>query len=1148
MELRYPRPAVLAELPADGHAVIEASAGTGKTYTIEHLVVDRLLRTGCGLDEILVVTFTEKATSELRRRVRGLIEAVVAHTEDCGHDESWRVDDAARASLEAALFSFDRAPIYTIHGFCNRVLSDLAFDSGQLFEQRFVDTRRAFHRAFRDVLRTHIAVEAGARAHLERWYDAGHDEADLQDLLLDALRNRYLDSETGRADALTDRLAELAADFDPRALRQDYREAAIQVKSLAAAEAAIEAVAAALASPADPEDRLAAIVAADPKAILKPRRTGSRRKRRFPDEVRSGTARFHARLRGLLVHHAQAGALERQVVEAFLPPVLVRMDATKRRDGLLDYDDLLERVWRALSGPREHALVGALRARYAHALIDEFQDTDERQWAIFRKVFVEEGATGSLVVVGDPKQAIYGFRGADVGTYLAARADLVARGAARVRLGTNYRATRSVVDACNRILDQTAPAPFFSGEIRYQEAVECGKPDLSGPAPGVVLWRYKPRPPRGGRSQMELSAWELRDALGRQLASTLAGLLARPPRFDGHPVCARDVLVLVRTSGDARDAARFLDEAGVPYAFYRQDGLFQSTEAADLRDVLAAVAAPHDTSKRLAAFATPWFDVSLAQLPFYRALSSEHPLLRRLHRWHALADQGRLPALFDALLEESGVVERELFGDDDERALTNQRHLLELLLEAATRDRLDLGEVVELLDRYVRGLEAPEGADANIQRLAGERDAVQVMTIHKAKGLEAAVVCLYGGFRSAPSGGVRVVHDGQGRHVLVGEAARQAVADQIEREAAEEDQRLYYVALTRTKARLYLPLIDSSRQIKGSYAALNARLRAMDTDGFGVVEVLPPEARAPRSFEAAPGAPLGVWSPPEPRTPAPVDFAGLRTRHAPLVVTSYTRLKSSMQMDAPIEADEFRVEPSGDVVPGPEALPGGREMGRFLHEAIEGVPFELYAEPFPTWRALPVVCAAFASTMRRHGIEPRWLERSQRVVYETLTRSLTLGERRLEGLWRCHEHVVEMELLYPIPETHHPLLGGGGGGDDFSTHRGYVKGYVDLVFAHRGLTYFADWKSDVLPAYDAASMVPHVRDHYELQARLYTLGLVRLLDLRDAAAYEAAFGGLLYVFLRGFGEDSRAGDGVYFDRPAWADVVRWETELGELRT
>ncbi len=1148
MATRYPRPAVLAELSAEGHAVIEASAGTGKTYTIEHLVVDRLLRTGCSLDEVLVVTFTEKATSELRRRVRALIESVVAHTDDCGHDESWAIDGDARARLEAALFAFDRAPIYTIHGFCNRVLSDLAFDSGQLFEQQFVDTRRAFHRAFREVLRTHIAVKPDARALLERWYDAGQDEAALQDLLMGALRHRYLDSETGRADALSGRMAELAADFDPRALRQDYRESAIQAKSLAAAEAAIEAVAAALATEAEPEARLAAIMDANPRAILKPRRTGSKRKRRFPDEVRSGTARFHVRLRGLLVHHAQSGALERQLVEAFLPPVVVQMDADKRRDGLLDYDDLLDRVWRALSGPRAEGLVSALRARYASALIDEFQDTDERQWAIFRKVFVEEGATGSLVVVGDPKQAIYGFRGADVRTYLAARRDLLAQGAARVRLGTNHRATQSVVDGCNAILAQKADAPFFGGEIRYDEAVDCGQPDLEGPVPGVVLWRYKPRPPRGGRSQMEVSAWELRDALGRQLASTLVALLARPPDFEGRPVRASDVLVLVRTSGDARDAAGFLEAAGVPYAFYRQDGLLQSTEAADLRDLLAAVAAPHDTAKRLAAFATPWFDVPLAQLPFYRALSSEHPLLRRLLRWHALAEQGRLPALFDAVLEQSGVVERGLFLEAHERALTNQRHLLELLLEAATRDRLSLDEVVELLDRYVRGLETPEGSDANVQRLAGERDAVQVMTIHKAKGLEAAVVCLYGGFRSAPSGGVRVVHDGQGRHVLVGEAAREAVADQIEREAAEEDQRLYYVALTRTKARLYLPLIDSSRQIKGSYAALNARLRAMETDGFGVVEVPPADGHAPRPFEAGAGAPLGSWTPPEPRTARPVDFGGIHDRHAPLVVTSYTRLKSAMPVEAPVEADEFRAEAdAGEVVINPDELPGGRDMGRFLHEAIEEVPFELYAEPFDRWCALPVVEEAFVDTMRRHDIEPRWRERSQRIVYEALTRSLLLGGRRVDGLWQCDECVVEMEMMYPIPESHHPLLDGRSG-DDFSTQRGYVKGYVDLVFQDDGLTYFADWKSDVLSGYDAGVVGPHVRDHYDLQARLYTLGLVRLLDLRDAASYEAAFGGLLYVFLRGLGAESSEGDGVYFERPDWTDVVRWETELGEMRT
>ena len=573
----------------------------------------------------------------------------------------------------------------------------------------------------------------------------------------------------------------------------------------------------------------------------------------------------------------------------------------------------------------------------------------------------------------------------------------------------------------------------------------------------------------------------------------------------------------------------------MPFDFYRQDGLMQSDQAADLRDVLAAVASPQPTAKRLRAFATPWFGVPWAQLPFYRVLPADHPLLRRLYRWRARAEQG-IAALFDAMLAGSGVVERGLYLDGDERGLTNQRHLLEVLLEAAVAERLTLEAVAERLDRYVRGLEAPEGSDANVQRLAAERDAVQVMTIHRAKGLEAPVVCLYGGFRAPPTGGVRAVHDGLGRHVLVGADAREAVADQLAVDAQQEDQRLYYVALTRAAARLYLPLVDSSRQIKGGYAALNARLQAMDHAGFETVQLPPLEGRAPRPFAAGVGAPLGGWVPAEPRTARGVDYEGLRERHAPWVVTSYTRLKSA---EAPEVDGEPLYTPIDAPEIDPEALPGGRHMGRFLHEAIEEVPFELYAAPYAAWRELKVVGAAFDDAMRRHDIEPRWRDRALRVVYDTLTAPVALGGSQIDGLWRCADPVVEMELLFPIPEAQHPLLDGRAG-DDFSAERGFVKGFIDLVFSHRGRLYFADWKSDTLGGYAPAELDAHVDGHYGLQAQLYTLGLVRLLDVRDEAAYERLFGGLLYVFLRGMGVP---GEGVYFERPSWSDVVGWEQGL-----
>lgn len=1211
---RYPRPAILAEIPLDRHAVIEASAGTGKTYTLEHLVVDRLLRTDATLEELLVVTFTDKATTELRARIRRLIEAVRAAQIDPlldpdGFDieaaevvdqESWFIDDARRARLEEALFAFDRAPIHTIHAWCRRVLVDMAFDSGQLFEQERVDGKVAFRKAWRVALRHELAREPAPRARLRKWLEEGRDEGELERLLWAAHQKRYLDAREPVEDELGPLMRAFELDFDPGAVLADLLGVAIQQRSLEAAEQVLGQIGEVLTHVAGPEDRLDALVRLDLDALLSPRRTAvSKHKRRFPDELRPATRTFVERLGRLRVVRGLLNSMEREVVEAFLPPVAERLDESKRREGLFDYDDLLDRVWRGLEGPDGEALAESLRARYRYGIIDEFQDTDARQWAIFRRVFVENGAdsnperTGALYVIGDPKQAIYGFRGADVHTYLEARETLlwntggeIGRRAARVALRTNYRSSGALIGGLNAILDQSGRQPLFTGAIQYDEPVECGRPGLTlrdaegeAAAPVVLLQHKPPRPRR--RGERELSGWQLMRAYAQGVADHIhrtldseggalyvvesdatsddsVGMGAIDSHADKRQISARDVYCLVRTGREARELEQALQRRGVACVVHQQEGLFGTPEALDVRDVLAAVVEPHARAARLKAFATPFFGVEWAVISGYRALPGDHPFIARLFEWHRLAEAGRYAALFHAMLHDSGLVQRQLFLSDDERRLTNYRHVLELLLEECTRRRLTVAEAIELLDAYVAGTARPEGAAA--QRLADERDAVQIMTIHKSKGLEADVVYLFGFFLAGWADEVQVIHDGEGRRVLVGAEAREAAAAHVEREAAEEDQRLLYVALTRARVRLVLPFVESSRAVKGGYEALNRRLYAMyeaeALDG-PLFEREPVDDRGPRRRNIDPidfpGDPLADWTPPEPllspEPPAdPMDFERLRARHAPLVVTSYTRLKAEGVGAAPVEADEFKVDLGVETAPNDaldaDALPGGRFVGRFLHEVIERLPFDSFdGVDFEGWARLPAVEEAFDWSMRRHEIDERWRPVSRRIIYATLTRPVALGDgREVDGLWRVREQ-REMEFLYPIPEGHHPLLAGGGGGPDaiWTVERGFIKGFVDLVFEHDGRVYWADWKSDILPGYDSETLDAHIGHHYDLQAQLYTLSMVRLLGIRDADAYDDRFGGLLYVFLRGLASDE--GGGVYFARPTWDEVLAYEESL-----
>jgi exodeoxyribonuclease V beta subunit len=226
-------------------------------------------------------------------------------------------------------------------------------------------------------------------------------------------------------------------------------------------------------------------------------------------------------------------------------------------------------------------------------------------------------------------------------------------------------------------------------------------------------------------------------------------------------------------------------------------------------------------------------------------------------------------------------------------------------------------------------------------------------------------------------------------------------------------------------------------------------------------------------------------------------------------------------------------------------LPGGRHVGIFLHEAIEKLDFKSFGDSpnLKSWMALDDVRELFASIMRRHGVDdPRWLDRGRELVFNTLTSRVALGETMLESGLCGLKSVREMEFAYPIPELHHPHLGTDPDGA-WTVGRGYIKGFIDFVFERDKLMYFADWKGDLLPSYDPNAIAQHVDRHYRLQARIYSVGVVRLLAIHNQRDYEARFGGLLYVFLRGITHPGDGKAGFYFARPSWNEIVTYESEL-----
>ncbi|SIN71281.1 DNA helicase/exodeoxyribonuclease V, beta subunit [Singulisphaera sp. GP187] len=1163
MTVHYPRPAILDRIPHDRHAVIEASAGTGKTYTIEHLVIELLLREQVSIDQLLVLTFTERAAAELRQRIRAIIGKILgAWCEgglECRCDRSgtfWRVDDARREQLRHALASLDGASIGTIHGFFARVLNEHAFAGGRLFDGTLEDGRTRFGRAFKTALRRVLARGPSDAAELlALWVDGGNEGIDgLEKLLYQCHSSRRevrpsFDLTALRRELETNPLFEID-------ISEELEQIGKSLKALKVHGATTKAICG---------NHLPAVAA---KTRGRGRSLNLLGDKDFTTSLRylneklggldlDGTA---ATIRDAIVQlNDRLAPLKAAVIQACLIPVVDELERMTATTGAFDFDGILAGAAAAVDGPDGESLVNSLRDRFRYALIDESQDTDELQWSFFKRVFVDSDRNNFVYLIGDPKQSIYGFRGADVKAFLTARARIV-KDQAPATLGDNHRSTPDLIAAYNLILDGAASPPFLEGEITYQTPVKPGRKLVAlardgSPSSPVHVLEIGPR----GES---LSKNELFRGLARQIAREAAHICSERHglRFgepgEERPVRAGDIFILTASNSDGPRIAEALRDAGVPFAFYKQEGLFQTAEASAVRDLLAAIDDPADVSRRSLAWITPFFSVPLDALPDLFELPDSHPLLRRLIDWKDLAEARRFETLFARILDESGIVRRELLFKDDERALTNYLHLFEFLLEEVHANGDGLSELVATLDAYLLGTREPAAQDGNVQRLESDRDAVQIMTIHKSKGLEAAVVFLYGGFTSNPSDGLYEYHDDEGTRVLDVDPDAHA-KETAKRENDEERQRLYYVALTRAKARLYLPFVPNEHMSKywtGGYRRVNDRLAAvLDLpEASRLFHRVPFRDEPIHPTGSGPGRSPATWRPHRHDLEAndeSSEFAGLRDRHRAYEVTSYSRMKRDWVGDSePIERDEHRREP------GPSAganmlaegdLPGGRAVGTFLHEIIEAIPLDetATAGSLDAWRTLPSVAETIDAAMARNAIESSHRAHAEAMIYHALTADVPVGaDRKIPGFCRCQRSVREMEFLFPFPEEAHPGLADPRPGK-LVVERGFIKGFVDLVVEHDGLVYVADWKGDVLPSYDAEAIMTHVAKHYELQAKLYALALVKALRVHSEAEYDRRFGGMIYVFLRAARQPGLAGHGLYFARPAWSDLLQNEADL-----
>ena len=1157
-------------LPLTGERLIEASAGTGKTFTIAALYLRLLLGLGGSsafprpltVEELLVVTFTEAATEELRGRIRSNIhELRIACLRESTDNPLYarlldEIDDKKQAAqwLLLAERQMDEAAVFTIHGFCQRMLSLNAFESGMLFEQQLIEDESLLrYQACADFWRRHCypLPREIAQVVFETWKGP-------QALLADI--NRYLQGEAPVIKApppddetLASRHQQIVQRIN--ALKQQWCDAVGELEGLMEASG-IDRRKFNRGNQGKWIEKISAWAQSATQSYQLPEALEKFSQRFLEDRTKEG---------GVVPQHPLFVAIDELLAEPLtlrdlmitraLAEIRETVVKEKRRRGELGFDDMLSRLDSALRSESGDALAAAIRTRFPVAMIDEFQDTDPQQYRIFRRIWQHQPDT-ALLLIGDPKQAIYAFRGADIFTYMKARSEV----SAHYTLDTNWRSAPGMVNSVNRLFGLMDDAFMFREipfqPVKYAEKNQSLRFEFYGETqPAMTMWLMEGESCGIGDYQSymaQVCAAQIRDWLK-------AGLCGEAMLISGHdarPVSAADISVLVRSRQEAAQVRDALTQLAIPSVYLsNRDSVFETLEAQEMLWLLQAVMAPEKENTLRSALAASMMGLNARDIDMLNGNENA---------WDRVVDEfvgyrqiwqkrGVMPML-RALMSARQIAENLLATAGGERRLTDILHISELLQEAASQLESEHA-LVRWLSQHI--LEPDSNASSQQMRLESDSHLVQIVTIHKSKGLEYPLVWLpfITNFRVQDQA---FYHDRNSfEAVLDLSEANESVA-LAEAERLAEDLRLLYVALTRSVWHCSLgvaPLVRRRGDKKGDtdvhQSALGRLLQKgepMDAAGLrSAIDAVCDENIVCRIPDAVSMEPL-------PGTVA--SEASLNARRVQRTpgdnwrVTSYSGLQQrghgiAQDLMPRLDIDATGV---GEVVEEPELtphqFPRGASPGTFLHSLFEDLDF-----------TQPVEAAWVQEKLELGGYDADWEPVITAWVTAILHAPLNETGVSLSQL-SAREKQVEMEFYLPISQ---PLiaenldalirqfdpLSAGCPPLEFTQVRGMLKGFIDLVFRHNGRYYLLDYKSNWLgensAAYTPEAMAAAMQAHrYDLQYQLYTLALHRYLRHRIADYdYERHFGGVIYLFLRGV-DSKQPQQGIYTTRPAGELITRMD--------
>jgi exodeoxyribonuclease V beta subunit len=1186
----------LLNSPLEGTNLIEASAGTGKTYAIAGLFLRLLLEKNLPVNEILVVTFTVPATEELKDRIRTkLREAIEAFSgtriEDAFLNDLVRRhkdSETALRSLGEALRAFDQAAIFTIHGFCRRMLYENAFESGSLFDTELITDQEnlkreivddfwrtnfynvsplfvnyAIHKKFSPENLLSLLSNRDAQPYLKtipqvESPDTAVQEKEFQEFFNKALSNwKSVKTEIEKI---------LTSDEGLHRTQYKYTNIPIWIQGM--------------------EDTMARggnnpvlfqgfekftsseLAGAMKKGHTPPDHPFFELCERLKEKQGELESLFNQRLMGLKAE-----------LFNYMQDELIRR---KEEKNIQFFDDLLLKVYRALKEKDGEALARAMGKKFRAALIDEFQDTDPIQYAIFKKVFGTEKSI--LFLIGDPKQAIYGFRGADIFAYMDASRDVESR----YTLGENWRSEPDLIAAINAIFTK-ADRPFVYDEIPFQAASPAKNKDSESlriderPDSPLQFWFLDAsKVTETGKTIPKTQARELIPKAVAAEISRLISLSRNKRAFIGKmPLRQGDIAVLVRTHLEARQMQKALSALDIPSVLYTTENLFDSHEALEMERVLTGISEPNNESLLREALSTDMMGIRGEEMDdLMKDETGWEKWLIKFKLYHDLWDEHGFIQMFRYLLLKEKVLTRLMSLPDGERRNTNLLHLSEVLHQTSVERRLCMAGLLKWLSEQ-RDSNTPRLEEHQL-RLESDENAVKLVTIHKSKGLEYPVVFCpfaWAGSRIKKNKDSFTFHDEAHNMRLTLDLGSPGIDENrgfAEKEELAENLRLLYVALTRARNRCYLVWgrfneAETSAPAylfhqKGSWEGKNIlnvteeRFKGLrDEDVLAELKIIVDRANGTIRLSEMPMETGEKYSalPEKKITLSSRKFSGNIDRQ--WRISSFSFLVSGQPHSAELadrdaislpyfysqkdfEESLIEEEPSGIF-----SFPRGTKAGTFLHDIFEHLDF--------VEKDTSLIKKLVANKLIEYGFELIWQETICDMIQKVL--SVPLEPERSDftlSRIRSQDRINELGFYFPLKSISTKKLndiftkyaGSGLSADfperieqlDFIPARGFMKGFMDMVFQFQGRFYLVDWKSNFLGSrledYCQDVLAAAMRDEfYIIQYHIYTIALNKYLQLRlPGYNYETHFGGVYYIFLRGVDPDRGSEFGIYRERPS----------------